>query len=284
MAAISAADVKKLRDTTGAGMMDCKKALTQAEGDFAAAEKILKEMGLAAVAKRQDRATENGRVFVASNGKKVVMLSLTCETDFVASNADFLKLGNDLCAVILEKGYTEINDELTGMVNGLIAIIKENMTLEKFTVTDIPANGYASTYTHGNGMVVVSIIFTSDKPEAFANEAVKELTHDLALHVAAYKPTYLSDKVVDKAYEDEQLGIFKVLVDQDPKLAGKPDMVKEKAVMGKLSKLYKEICFMNQPFVKDDTKSCAQAIADCGKAVGAKLEVASFSVFQAGLK
>ena len=124
MAAISAADVKKLRDLTGAGMMDCKKALAQADGDFAGAEKILKEMGLAAVAKRQDRATDNGRVFVASNGKKVVMLSLSCETDFVAKNDDFKKLGEDLCSTILEKGYTEPNDDLKGMVDALIAIIK----------------------------------------------------------------------------------------------------------------------------------------------------------------
>ena len=114
MASVSASDVKKLRDLTGAGMMDCKKALAQADGDFAGAEKILKEMGLAAVAKRQDRATENGRVFVETDGKKVVMLSLSCETDFVAKNEDFGKLGKDLCASILKNGYTEPNDDKAG--------------------------------------------------------------------------------------------------------------------------------------------------------------------------
>ena len=125
--AISAADVKKLRDVTGAGMMDCKKALTEANGDFAQAEKILKEMGLAAVAKRQDRATENGRVFVKTGNGKAVVLSLSCETDFVAQNKDFAKLGDDLCTVILEKGYTEINSELEEMVNALIAITSKNV-------------------------------------------------------------------------------------------------------------------------------------------------------------
>ena len=173
MAAISAADVKKLRDITGAGMMDCKKALTQADGDFAGAEKILKEMGLAAVAKRQDRATENGRVFVKSNGKKVVMLSLSCETDFVAKNDDFKKLGEDLCDVILEKGYTEPNEELKGMVDALIAIIKENMNLVSFSVTDIPENGYCATYIHGEGAVAVSIILKADNPAAFEKDSVK---------------------------------------------------------------------------------------------------------------
>ncbi len=284
MANISASDVKKLRDITGAGMMDCKKALTQADGDFAGAEKILKEMGLAAVAKRQDRATENGRVFVESDGKNVVMLSLSCETDFVAKNEDFKKLGEDLCRVILEKGYTEPNDELKAMVDALIAIIKENMNLVSFTLTAIPENGYCATYVHGEGAVAVSVILTSDKKEAFENESVKEFAHDLALHCAAYKPQYLSDKVVEKSYEDEQLAIFNAQVAQDEKLASKPDKVKEGIVRGKLQKLYKEICFLDQAFVKDDTKSVQQALNDCGKAVGAKLEIVAYSVFQAGLK
>ena len=172
MAAISAADVKKLRDLTGAGMMDCKKALAQADGDFAGAEKILKEMGLAAVAKRQDRATDNGRVFVASNGKKVVMLSLSCETDFVAKNDDFKKLGEDLCSTILEKGYTEPNDELKGMVDALIAIIKENMNLVSFSVTDIPENGYCASYVHGDGAVAVSVILKADNASAFEADSL----------------------------------------------------------------------------------------------------------------
>ena len=284
MAAISAADVKKLRDLTGAGMMDCKKALAQADGDFAGAEKILKEMGLAAVAKRQDRATDNGRVFVASNGKKVVMLSLSCETDFVAKNDDFKKLGEDLCATILEKGYTEPNDELKGMVDALIAIIKENMNPVSFSVTDIPENGYCASYVHGDGAVAVSVILKADNPSAFEADSVKEFAHDLALHAAAYKPQYLSDKVVPKEYEEEQLGIFRAQVAQDEKLASKPDKVKEGIVRGKLSKLYKEICFLDQAFVKDDSKSVSQALADCGKAVGAKLDLVSYSVIVAGLK
>ncbi len=284
MATISASDVKKLRDLTGAGMMDCKKALTQAEGDFAGAEKILKEMGLAAVAKRQDRATENGRVFVKTDGKKVVMLSLSCETDFVAKNADFAKLGEDICSVVLEKNYTSVNDELKGMVDALIAIIKENMNLVALSVTDIPENGYCSTYVHGDGAVAVSVILTSDNKAVFENEAVREFAHDLALHCAAYKPQYLSEKSVEKSYEDEQLSIFRAQVSQDEKLSSKPDKVKEGIVRGKLSKLYKEICLLDQAFVKDDTKSVKEALQECSKACGAKLEVVSYSVFQAGLK
>ncbi len=281
--AISAADVKKLRDTTGAGMMDCKKALTEANGDFAEAEKILKEMGLAAVAKRQDRATENGRVFVKTANGKAVLLSLSCETDFVAANADFQKLGDDLCNVILEKGYTEINDELTGMVDSLIAIIKENMHLVKFTVVDIASDEYASTYIHGAGAVAVLVLLKSDKPEVFGNADVEELAHNLALHTAAYKPQFLSDKTVDQAYQDEQLDIFRKQVASDEKLASKPEQVREGIVRGKLSKLFKEICLLDQAYVKDDSKSVSQVLAEAGKACGANLEVVSYFVYQAGV-
>ena len=279
--AISASDVKKLRDLTGAGMMDCKKALTEADGDFQAAEKILKEMGLAAVAKRQDRATENGRVFVKSNGEKVVLLSLSCETDFVAKNADFAKLGEDMCDVILAKGYTEINDELRGMVDGLIAIIKENMNIVKFDL--VPVASYASTYIHGEGAVAVCVNLESDKKEIFENEDVKELAHDLALHVAAFKPQYLDDASVSKEFEAEQLSIFKAQVDSDEKLSSKPDKVKEGIIRGKLSKLYKEICFLDQAYVKDDSKSVSQVLTETGKAHGAKLDIVNYCVYQAGV-
>ena len=281
--AISAADVKKLRDITGAGMMDCKKALSEADGDFAKAEKILKEMGLAAVAKRQDRATENGRVFVKAGNGKAVILSLSCETDFVAKNADFAKLGDDLCTVILEKGYTEINDELTGMVEALIAIIKENMHLVKFDVVDIASDEYASTYIHGDGAVAVLVVLKSDKAEIFGEADVKEFTHNLALHAAAYKPQFLSDKVVDAAYQEEQLSIFRKQVESDEKLMAKPEQVREGIVRGKLSKLYKEVCFVDQAFVKDDTKSVQQMLGDVGKAHGAKLDIVSYYIYQAGV-
>ena len=283
MATISAADVKKLRDTTGAGMMDCKKALTEANGDFAGAEKILKEMGLAAVAKRQDRATENGRVFVKIKNGKAVLLSLSCETDFVAKNADFAKLGEEMCDVIIGKGYTEPNAELQSMVDGLIAIIKEKMHLVKFQVIDIPENGYADGYIHGEGSVAVAVVLSSDKKEAFDNKEVKELAHNLGLHAAAFKPQYLSDKLVDKAYEEEQLSIFKKQVETDEKMASKPEKVKEGIVRGKLAKLYKEICFLDQPYVKDDSISVAEAIANAGKAAGAKLELIAYGVYQAGV-
>ena len=260
--AITAADVKKLRDITGAGMMDCKKALAEADGDMAQAEKILKEMGLAAVAKRQDRATENGRVFTKVAGNKAVLLELSCETDFVASNDKFKALGDQMCDVILEKGYTEPNDELKGMVDALIATIKENMTLKRMSLVDIPEGGYAATYIHGEGSVAVVVVFKSDDASIFSNDAVKEFTHDCALHVAAFKPQFLNTASVTK---------------------DKPEKVKEGIVRGKLNKLYSEVCFLNQPFVKDDTMSVEKKMAEVAKAAGGKLEIVSYRFYQAGV-
>lgn len=278
--AITAADVKKLRDITGAGMMDCKKALTDADGDMAQAEKILKEMGLAAVAKRQDRATENGRVFTKVAGGKAVLLELGCETDFVASNEKFKALGEELCDTILAKGYTEPNDELKGMVDALIATIKENMNLKRFTLVDIPEGGYASTYIHGEGAVAVVVVFTADKADLFANPSVQEFTHDCALHVAAYKPQFLNTSSVSKDYEEEQLSIFRAQVES----MDKPEKVKEGIVRGKLSKLYSEVCFLNQLFVKDDSMSVEKKMNEVAKAAGGKLQIVDFKFYQAGVE
>jgi len=277
---ITAAQVKQLRDATGAGMMDCKNALVKANGNFEEADKILKEMGLAAVAKRQDRATDNGRVFIKNNGKKVVMLMVSCETDFVAANDKFVTLGNDLCDMVLANGYTEINDELTAKVNSLIAIIKENMKLEKLYVLPLAEGHYAATYIHGAGQMGVIVEFASDKPEVFDNPLVKEFTNDCALHVAAFTPSHLTMKEVPQKYIDEQMDIFRVQVkDMD-----KPDNVKEGIVRGKLNKHLSDICFMNQAFVKDETMSVEKKLAAVSKEVGAKLSIVSFTYFVAGLK
>ncbi len=275
---IKADTVKKLRDVTGAGMMDCKKALLKSEGDFAAAEKVLKEMGLAAVAKRSDRATDNGRVFICVENGKAVMLEISCETDFVARNADFVKLGEDMAKEIIAKGYTEPNDELKAMVDALISVIKENMHLKRFIVVDVPADKIVGSYIHGEGSLGVMVELTSDKPEALQNEAVKEFAHDCALHVAAFTPMFLSASTVDPAYTAEQSEIFRAQV----AAMDKPEKVLEGIVKGKLNKLYSEICFLQQPFVKDDKVSVEQKMAALGKEVGAKLEIPAYHFYRAG--
>ena len=196
--AITADVVKKLRDITGAGMMDCKKALTQANGDFAAAEKILKEMGLAAIAKRQDRATDNGRVFLKVQDNKAIMAELSCETDFVASNDQFQELGNNICAVALEKGYTEINDELVGMVNDLNwQSSRENMALKTLCVYDPWSERVCFQLCPCEVLWPFSSCSRLTRLSCLLQDVVKEFTNDCALHVAAFTPTYLNTAAVD---------------------------------------------------------------------------------------
>jgi len=246
---ITADIVKKLRDATGAGMMDCKKALVKAEGDFAQAEKLLKEMGLAAVAKRSGRATNNGRVFTLVQADKAVILEMACETDFVARNADFVKLGNELCQDVLAKGYTAVVPELEVKVQELIR--------PRFGLVDIPKNAMVAHYVHGEGSLGVVVLVQADKADAFKNESAKGFAFDCALHVAAFTPRFLSSKDVDAPYIKEQTEIFTA----QTLALGKPEKVVPGIVQGKLNKHYSEVCFLQQPFVKDDTRSVEKVMS-----------------------
>ena len=144
---IKASDVKALREKTGAGMMECKKALAETNGDAAAAEKLLKEKGLAAVEKRADRATSEGRIFIKIDGNKAVICELTCETDFVAKNTDFIQIGNDIAATALAKGYTTVNQELSDMLLDLATKIRENTAALTGTRAGAAADGSGTGYS-----------------------------------------------------------------------------------------------------------------------------------------
>jgi elongation factor Ts len=259
-------------------MMDCKKALVAAEGDFALAEKHLKEMGLAAVAKRADRATENGRIFTRITPKKAVLLELTCETDFVSGNEDFAKLGEDMIDVIIEKNYTSITEELELMVKNLIAVIKENMTVKNVLVFDLADNDFATTYIHGAGEKGVLVEFKADKAEAFENEEIKEFCHDCALHVAAFTPTYLKPSEIPQADIDELTGIFT----KQAQGMGKPEKIIPNIVKGMLSKNNAQVCFLQQAFVKDDKMSVEAKMKQVAKAAGFTLEITGFQMFSVG--
>ena len=277
---ITADIVKQLRDATGAGMMDCKKALVKAEGDFAQAEKILKEMGLAAVAKRSGRATNNGSVFILIEKEKAVILELVCETDFVARNKDFIALGNQLCKDVLVNGYTAVVPELELKVKELISTIKENMSLKRFQTIDIPANGFVSQYIHGEGSLGVMVLLTAVDPNVFASDRLKEFANDCALHVAAFNPLFLSSNDVDAAYVKEQTEIFTA---QTLSL-GKPEKVVPGIVQGKLSKHYSEVCLMQQPFVKDDSQSVEKVLAAISKEVGTPVSIKQFLFYKVGVE
>jgi elongation factor Ts len=290
MATISAADVKALREKTGAGMMECKNALSACDGDFAKAERLLKEKGLAAVEKRSDRATNEGRIFVKTKDNTAVLLELASETDFVARNPEFIALGGVIADSVLEKGYGEsdlapggkVFGELNAMVTDLATKIRENMSLKRVKTLKAASNEYLSQYIHGEGNIGVVVKAASDKPEIFKKDEVREFVFTLALHIAAFNPMALDRNSIDSAYLKEQEEIFHKQMEQDEKLKGKPEKVIEGILKGKINKHLSDICLLEQGYVKDEKLSVAQALEAQGKEAGASLTVKEFVYFKVG--
>ncbi|MDR1949251.1 MAG: translation elongation factor Ts [Spirochaetaceae bacterium] len=284
---ISAADVKALREKTGAGMMECKNALVSTDGDFDGAEKLLKEKGLAAVEKRSDRATNEGKIFVrikdrGPQGALAALVELASETDFVARNPEFLSLGGLIADLVLEKGYTGPNDELNGMVTDLATKIRENMGLKRIKVVQAGPGEYLTQYIHGDGNIGVVVKMGADKPEVLSNEGFKSFAFTIALHIAAFNPLALDQSKIDPAFLAEQEDIFRKQMEGDEKLKAKPANVIDGILKGKVKKYLADICLLDQGYVKDEKLTVAQALADCGKQLGAKLDIKEYVYFKVG--
>jgi elongation factor Ts len=282
MAEITAADVKKLREKTGAGMMECKNALVACNGDFAAAEKVLKEKGLAAVEKRAGRATNEGKVFVKIQDSKAVLLELASETDFVARNPEFIALGGILVDKVLEKGYTGPVEELSSLVTDLATKIRENMSLKRLTVVNASAGEYLTKYIHGDGNIGVVVKLEADKPDVFADEEVKAFAFNIALHIAAFNPMAIGKDNIDAAWLKEQEEIFRKQMEQDESVKSKPANVIENILKGKVNKFLKEICLLDQGYVKDEKLSVNQALAEISKKTGSAITVKDYVYYKVG--
>lgn len=276
---IKAADVKKLREKTGAGMMDCKKALTEADGDFAKAERILKEMGLAAAEKRSGRATNEGRVFTKVEGKRAGILELSCETDFVARNKDFISLGRTMLDKMLSEGLTGESEEIQSMLQEAIGTIKENMGFRRFATMEADDTELVVDYVHGEGGGIgVLVKVKVDSPELLEKDEVRQFAFDIALHVAAFNPPYLAPETVPEQYKADQEAIFK----KQAEGMGKPEKVIDGIVKGKMKKHLSEITLEEQPFVKDDKRSVKQVAKELGTETGGLVSVADFVYFRVG--
>ena len=286
MAEISANDVKKLREKTGAGIMECKNALVSTDGDFEKATKILKEKGLAALEKRADRATNNGKVFVKikEDGSSAVLVELNAETDFVARNPEFIEVGKTIADQALEKGIAAPTAELSSLVQDLATKIRENMGLKRLCLVKASPNENLTQYIHGDGNIGVVVKCESDKPEIFKDEEVKSFIFTLALHIAAFNPVAIDRTKVDQEWLKEQESIFKALMEKDEKLKGKPDNVLSGILQGKVTKYLSEICLMEQGYVKDEKMTVAKAIEECAKKVGAKLVINDYYYYKVGVE
>lgn len=293
MAAVTAAMVKELREATGAGMMDCKKALAATEGDFDKAVDFLREKGLAGAQKKAGRIAAEGLVeaVVSEDGKKAVLVEVNAETDFVAKNETFRNYVHEVATQALHTNATDIDTFLAEkweLDNGLtvaeklssmISIIGENMSIRRFEqVTE--DNGVVVSYIHGGGKIGVLIKLESD----VVNDAIKEMAHNVAMQVAALKPLYTSDSEVDADYLAKEKEILIAQIKNDPKEASKPEKVIEGMIQGRIKKQLKDICLLDQPYVKAaDGKQTVEAyVAEVAKANGANITVKSFVRFETG--
>ncbi|MDR2097085.1 MAG: translation elongation factor Ts [Spirochaetaceae bacterium] len=278
--AVTAADVKKLRDATGVGPAECKKVLTETDGDFDKAVKILKEKGLAAAAKRSDRATNQGRVSVKVKDKTAVLVELATETDFVARNPEFIALGETIADKVLDEGCSETDEKLAEMVKELATKIRENMSLKRIKI--VKAAQSLASYIHGDGAIGVVVAVSADKPEVFASEDARAFVFSLAMHVAAFNPAAISASDVDPALLAEQEEIFRRQMETDEKLKGKPANVLEGILKGKLNKYLADICFLDQNYIKNDKITVKQALAEAGKQFGAVFKIDEYVNFRVG--
>jgi elongation factor Ts len=275
---IKATDVKALREKTGAGMMDCKKALIQTGGDFAGAVTILKELGLAAAAKRSGKAANEGRIFSAVSGNRAGLLELSCETDFVSRNTDFIAAGEKMALTVVSKGLTEADDEVQSMVDDLRSSIKENINLKRFETIEFDDRSVVVDYLHGEGKIGVLVQVKTNDPSIAANEKVKEFAFDCALHVAAYNPTFLNRDMVDAAYLAEQEAIFR----KQAEGLDKPANVIDGIIKGKLNKHLGEVVFLEQGFVKEEKTKVSDMAKRIGKEVGGTIEVSGYRYYRVG--
>lgn len=268
MATITAADVNKLRQQTGAGMMDCRKALVESDGDFEKAVDYLRKKGQKVAALRSDRETKEGVIIakVAADGKSGVIVGLGCETDFVAKNEDFVKFAQSIVELALSKGIKTLEDlnaaELDGAtvadkVNDQVAKIGEKITLNKFEFVEA---GGVTAYIHGNYRMGVLV--------AFSKPVSEETGKDIAMQIAAMNPIAVdADSVpADVIAREKEIAVEQV------KAEGKPAEMAEKIAAGKVNKFFKESTLLQQAFVKDNNKS----VADYLKSVDADLKVFGF--------
>ncbi len=262
--AISAADVKQLRDRTGAGMMDCKKALTEAAGNMDEAIKILRTKGLAAAAKKAHRAASDGTVVVAESGDTMVVLELNCETDFVARNPNFQEFAEALARQALQSGAESVDDlrvqpfaddpqhTVEEAVSQRIATIGENIVLSRLGRLQAAPGHRLSSYVHGGGKIGVAV--------EGAGPITDEALHDVALHIAATEPRFVArDEVTDEVLQTEREIALKQAIAQ-----GKPEHIAQKIVAGKMEKYFEQEVLLEQPFAKDSSKSVAQYLREAG--------------------
>lgn len=288
MAEITAALVKELREMTGAGMMECKKALTEAEGDIDKAVDVLRTHGLAAAAKKAGRATNEGMVMalVSEDGQAGALAELNCETDFVGMNEKFHAYAEKIATAVIANKPADMDalkaseiegEKVEDVVTDAIHTLGENIQLARFAYAGQPEGAVAS-YIHGGGKIGVLVEFKLGDTSFATNEDFKKYGRDIAMQVAAASPVAATRESVDPAIIEHEMSIYKAQAAE----SGKPENIQEKIATGRMEKFYKESCLTEQAFVKDPDQSVNQYTAAVAKQLGTTIEIVDFTRFMLG--
>ena len=284
--AFTATDVKNLREQTGCGMMDCKKALTEADGNMDKAVEILREKGLAASQKKAGRIAAEGMAYAAVVDGVGVVVEVNAETDFVGKNEKFVDFVKGVAAVVAKEKPADLDDLMAKPYgNGrtvqeeqqeMVLVIGENIKVRRFAFF---TEGVSVPYNHAGGKIGVLVNL---EVSAGLEDKVTEVGKDMAMQIAALNPRFLDKSQVDQATLDEEKKILLVQMENDPKMASKPEKVREGIVTGKLGKFYKENCLLQQEFVKDSSVSVEQYMANAAKALGGTITLKNAVRFEKG--
>jgi len=295
MAKISMELVKQLREMTGAGMLDCKKALEEANGDIEKAKEILRKKGLAKAAKKASRETKEGLVVAVGDSKKGVLLEINCETDFVARNDLFQSYARQIAELIakedkfknvglgnveeLKKTEIESGKDVDTFVKEAIAKIGENIQIKRFARFDAEGdNKLIATYIHPPGRIGAMVEVECEPAQLCEKPEVQELVKDILLQIAAMRPEYLSVEDIPQEVIQKEKEIYM----EQAKQEGKPEHILERIAEGKLKKFYQEKVLLEQPFIKEDKKSIKKLIDEVSKQLGGKVKVTRFVRFELG--
>ncbi|HBE77481.1 MAG TPA: elongation factor Ts [Firmicutes bacterium] len=291
MAEVTAAVVKELRERTGAGMMDCKKALAETGGELEKAIEYLREKGLAAAAKKAGRIAAEGMVnaYISADKKVGVLVEVNCETDFAAKNVEFQKFAKDVAELVAAKAPADLaalsqmtlaaGKTVTETINAMVSTIGENIQLRRFVRFELKENGVIDSYIHMGGRIGVLIECATAKADTGKNSEFLTLIKDLAMQVAAAKPEYVRRDEVPADVLEHEKAIYKAQAMNE----GKPEAIAEKIMTGRLEKFYKEVCLVEQLFIKDTEQTVTKLIQTANAKLGGEnIVVTRFARYEKG--
>jgi len=288
---IAASQVKELREATGLGMMICKKALTEADGDMQKAIENLRKQGQSTAQKRAGKAANEGKVSIISANGTGLIYEVNSETDFVARNEDFIAFSGELGTILAENKPADMtaamaitspawgDQSVEGKLTELIGKIGEKITFRRFTIVEIDATKQClASYIHGNGKIGVLVTLSVDKPEAIQSEQLAELGKELAMQIAAANPVDVDRERIPQDVVAKEKEIYLTHAQS----SGRPEKVWERIVEGKLSKYFREVALLEQEYIRDTDLTVTQRISQTEKELGTKISVDSFVRYALG--